>query len=90
MFPSLALLNIGIEDLPPFFRQFTNHLFLAAKLVILRLWRSPDPPVVNKVIHTLSTHFTYENMLVSVAGKQIEFLNNWQPWIDWYDTYKIL
>lgn len=67
--PSLALLNIGIEDIPQILRQFTTHLFLAAKLVILRLWKSPTPPEVNEAMHTLFIHYTYESMLTSINGK---------------------
>lgn len=86
--PSLTLLKIGIEDIPQPLRQYTTHLFLAAKLTILRIWKSPNPRGVNYVIHTLSTHYTYESMLTSVSGKHVEFLNNWQPWLDWYKSYK--
>lgn len=85
--PSLAILNLGIEDIPPPLRKFTTHLFLAAKLVILRLWRSPDLPEVEEVIRTLSIHHTYESMLANIEGKYAEFLLHWQPWITWYKTH---
>lgn len=38
---SLALLNVDNEDIPSPDREFATHLFLATKLGIPRLWRSP-------------------------------------------------
>lgn len=87
--PSLALLNLGIEDIPPSLRQFTTHLFLAAKLSILRLWRSsPPPPDVSDTLRTLSTHYTYKSMLATLVGKCPNFNKQWQQWIDWHKTHK--
>lgn len=82
--PSLAILNLGIEEIPPSLRKFTTHLFPAAKLVILRLWRATDPPEVKEVIRTFSIHHTYESMLANIEGKYADFHLQWQPWIEWY------
>lgn len=86
--PSLAFLNICIEDISPQYRQFTTHLFLAAKLVILRKWRSLNPPEVEEVLSTLSLHFTYEKMLASIRGHYDNFLLHWHRWITWCDTHR--
>lgn len=82
--PSLAILNLDIEGIPPSLRKFTTHLFPAAKLVILRLWRATDPPEVKEVIRTFSIHHTYESMLANIEGKYADFHLQWQPWIEWY------
>lgn len=52
--PALALLHLGIHDLLPNLRPVLIYLFLAAKLIIKKLWNSNQAPSVTDTIATLN------------------------------------
>lgn len=59
--PELALLSIGIENIPRNMQCITIHILLAARLSMVRHWKSPDHISIYETIHQIHTHTTNMN-----------------------------
>lgn len=50
--PSLAILNIGIENFPPDFRVVITHILLVSRPLIVKHWKSDKAPYTSEVFKT--------------------------------------
>lgn len=66
--PGLALLNVGIDYFPYQSRIVVTNTLLAARLVLMRHWKSSTPPSVQEVINTVHTLYTYETLFALSNG----------------------
>lgn len=86
--PSLAILNIGIELFPPEFRTVITHIFLVARTLIAKHWRTDKAPNVSEVLTTSQTHYVYESLLAGRSGQKEKFDNQWKIWTTWFKGNK--
>lgn len=83
LLPGLAILNIDVEDIPPPLRHVVIHILLAARLSIVRYWKSNLSPNSSETIRRTQTFYTYEIMLASSVEKYSQALTLLQPWVTW-------
>lgn len=60
--PSLAILNLVIDDIPLYLRMVVTHILLATRLVLMRHWKFPIHPQVLEVLEVVKLHCTYKTM----------------------------
>lgn len=82
--PQLAILNLNIDDFPPYQRSMITHVLLATKLLITRNWKSDNIPSLTEVTNLVQTHFTYETLLSRSKQSHTKTLTRWNPWVLWY------
>lgn len=85
--PGLDLLNLGIDEIPRILRNTAVNVLLAARLVLMRHWKSPLIPAMSKLVTLVHQHYTYERMY-ALATDFLKFsTDRWSPWVEWYENY---
>lgn len=79
--PALALLNLGIDNIPCPFHVVISHILLAARATITKSWKQSQAPNPADSIEILKTHFVDEHLLAVSNTKASRFLKQWRPWI---------
>lgn len=82
--PGMALLSLEIDSIPPSLRILVSHIFIAARLTIVRHWKDTNPPSVTETLQLIDTHRMYEIQFAWSLGNQNKITNIWVPWTIWY------
>lgn len=82
--PALAILSLGIDQLPYTLQHSIIQVLLYARLLLTRNWKNTAPPTITDVIDLTHLHCTYERTVASSSGRLNIFHNKWWPWISWY------
>lgn len=67
--PELALLNIGMENIPHCFHTIITYIILASRLSIVRHWKSTNIPTKHEVVTLIHTNGSYKRMFTASGGK---------------------
>lgn len=81
--PKLALLNLGINAIPPKFRHVNIHLLLVARITMTRHWKSDHNPPFIETIDIIQTHYMYEKTMASSSGSYKQSASRWHRWVYW-------
>lgn len=78
--PALALLLLGIENIPLDIRTVFVHILIAARSTIARKWKQPDPPSHLEVIRQVNTQFSMEKANATAMSQRAKFDHLWSSW----------
>lgn len=78
--PELALLLIGIDDVPKTLRLLVSNILHAAWLTIARNWKSSKIPALLEVNAIVYNIFLHERTLAWHRGSFSSFQTAWTPW----------
>lgn len=77
----IALLNIGIDLLSPMHQPVVSHLLLAARLMMLRNWKSVLAHDLSDVERIVDHNYFFERILAMNAMKYKAFSKSWSIWM---------
>lgn len=79
--PELALLFLGIHNIPPDCRNIVGHVLLSAKLIITRYWKQSVSPTIAEVIQEVNKSCRYESLMPPTIIPLKSRLLTWDPWL---------
>lgn len=85
--PALAILNISIDKYPTTTRKIVTHILLAARLNIVRKWKSQSPPTIFDMIQSVHTNFSFEMALSPDKTSYDKLTTLWSPWKRWFAKF---
>lgn len=80
----LSLLGSGMNCWPSKFHTVQTHLFIAAKLMLVRNWKQATTSEFSNTIHILNDHALFElfELMLAKAHRLLDkFITHWSPWI---------
>lgn len=78
--PALALLSLGIDNIPPHMRTVVTHILIAARSVIARHWKQSDIPSHLEVIRKINTQYSLVKAYAFSTCRGAQFHRNWSFW----------
>lgn len=79
----LAILSIELEKFPHNFKHVVMHILHAARLILMRKWKTTLTPNVGEVINLVSETYALEKIM---AYKQDCLSKFYEQWLIWRET----
>ncbi|OCT78964.1 hypothetical protein XELAEV_18030057mg [Xenopus laevis] len=87
--PGMALLHLGIRDLPKRERLIFHHIFVCTRLLIVDNWKSPYVPKITEILKKVDFNFTAEKSWAVKCGNLQTFLDRVSLWLSVYPASKL-
>lgn len=76
--PSLAILILGIDYFPIKYCTVVTHILLAARLFILKHWKSQWAPNVSETMSMIKTQYSFERIVALPSNVSLAFNSLWK------------
>ncbi|OCT91568.1 hypothetical protein XELAEV_18014627mg [Xenopus laevis] len=87
--PGMALLHLGIRDLPKRERLILHHIFVSTRLLIVDNWKSPYVPKITEILKKVDFNLTAEKSWAVKCGDLQTFLDRASLWLSVYPASKL-
>lgn len=78
--PVLAVLDLGLNDIPSPLRTVIHHIFIAARMTIARLWKTLTTPSLLEITRQVNFAYHSETKLTPYSNLCIKKAKLWDIW----------
>lgn len=78
--PELAILDIGLAQLPKSFQTIIQHILISAHFEIAQHWNSPKPLKIAGVTRRTNYHYHCDTKLIITPPRWKLLSSLWEPW----------
>lgn len=75
-----AILSVSIDHFPPDLRPMVMQVLFAARLILMRKWKSNIAPNISEVINHNSDTYALQQIMTYKHGSLLKFHKQWSPW----------